>query len=62
MAGQTRYDAEKNNIIRMKVTPYTTQEIFSVWTPPPKDLVSFFLEEDAVSDEFAIEDKNTGEG
>lgn len=30
MAWQTRYDAEKNNTIRMKVTPYTTQEFFCV--------------------------------
>lgn len=41
----------------MKVAPYTTQKVFV--GPFSEDLESWFLEDDAVSAEFATEDKNT---
>ena len=53
---QPRSDAEKSDTISMKVTPFTTQEVFV--NPFPQDLESLFLEKDAVSTKFAIKDKN----
>lgn len=51
MVGQTPDDAGKSNATSMKVTPYySTQEVL---------VECFLLEEDTVSGEFAIEDKNT---
>lgn len=41
----------------MKVTPYTTQEVFV--DPFSQDLETLSLEKDAVSTEFSIEHKDT---
>ncbi len=44
----------------MKVTPYnTTQEVFMDPFPIESGSLPFYNKEDAVSNKFAIEDKNT---
>lgn len=56
---QPQFDAEKDDSISMKVTPFTTQEVFV--DPFPEDLESLCLGEDVASAEFAIKDENTME-
>lgn len=52
---QLQFDVEKNDLISMEVTPFTTQAVFV--DPFPKNLETIFLEEDAVSAEVTKKDK-----